>query len=56
MNLIGKKVTITTRDSIYFGEWGTIIDFDGEYYYVAISDDKTSVPVFDRTEFKVRRK
>lgn len=56
MNLVGKKVTITTRDSIYYGEWGTIVDFDDDYYYIAIADDKSFLPAFYRDEFKVKRK
>ena len=55
MKLIGKKVTITNKDSIYYGEWGTIIDYDGEVYYIAIADDRSSLPIFERNEFKVRR-
>lgn len=53
--LIGKKVYITDTESIYFGEWGTVVDFDGEVYYVAIADGKTSLPIFDRDQFRVPR-
>lgn len=54
-NLIGKEVTITSKDSWAYGEWGVIKDYDGEYYYVAIADDPTSQLVFDRKEFKIKK-
>lgn len=54
--LIGKKVFITDPDSIYFGEWGIVDDFDGEVYYVRIANGKGAMPIFDRDQFRVRRK
>lgn len=54
--LIGKRVTITNPESIYYGEWGTILDFDGEYHYIAIADGDGSVPIFTRDEFRVPRR
>jgi hypothetical protein len=54
--LIGKKVFITDPDSIYFGEWGIIADFDGEVYYVNIAGGKDSQPIFNRDQFRVPRK
>lgn len=54
-SLIGRKVIITDKDSMYYGEWGTIIGFDDAYYYVAIADGMDSVPIFKRDEFRVRR-
>ena len=54
-NLIGKQVTITSRDSWAYGEWGIIKDFDGDCYYVAIADDPNSTLIFDRNEFKVKK-
>ena len=56
MKLIGKKAYITNKESFYYGEWGTTIDFDGEYYYIAIADDNSAVPVFTRNEFIIHRK
>lgn len=53
--LIGKRAYITDPESWYFGEWGTIVDFDGEVYYIAIADGKTSLPIFDRDQFRVPR-
>lgn len=55
-NMIGKKVEIKDRYSLYFGEWGTIeaVDEDGTYY-IAIAGDKSSMPVFSRDQIKVRR-
>lgn len=54
--LIGKRVTITNPESMYYGEWGTILDFDGEYHYIAIADGDGSVPIFTRDEFRVPRR
>lgn len=53
--MIGKIAYITDRSSIYFGEWGEIVDYDGEVYYIAIACGKDSVPIFDRDQFRVRR-
>lgn len=53
--LIGKEVTITAKDSFHKGDWGTVIDFDGEYYYVAIFNDTNDTPIFARNEFKVKK-
>ena len=53
--LIGKQATITTKDSIYYGEWGTIKMFDGEYYHIAIYNDADMAVIFTRDEFRVRR-
>lgn len=53
MKLIGKKVMITSKYSFYYGEWGTIIDYDGDYYHVAIANDIKSAPIFARNEFKL---
>ena len=54
--LIGKEVTITEPTSIHYGDWGIVKDFDGEYYYVAMFNDESDMPVFIRDEFRVRRK
>ena len=54
--LIGKVAYITDTESIYFGEWGTIVDFDGEVYYIAIANGNDAQPIFDRDQFKVPRK
>jgi ribosomal protein L21E len=53
--LIGKKVYITDPESIYHGEWGEIMDYDGEVYHIAIAQGKTWV-IFDRDQFRVPRK
>ena len=52
--LIGKKVTITA--GFHTGDWGTVIDVDGEFYHVAMFDDLNDAPIFSRNEFKVTRK
>lgn len=56
--LIGKRVYVTDRESIYFGEWGIVDYFDGECYGIRIADgsaEKYSVPIFNRNQFKVPR-
>jgi hypothetical protein len=53
--LIGKVAFITDNESIYFNEWGRIIDFDGEVYYIAIANSKDSSNIFDRDQFRVPR-
>lgn len=53
--LIGKRVYITDRGSIYFGEWGIIDSFDGEVYYIRIANGTGSMPIFDRDQFRVPR-
>ena len=50
---IGKKCYIINKNSIYFGEWGIIKHFDGEFYHVAIANGTDSLPVFDRKEIKI---
>lgn len=50
-SLVGKMVDI--KSGYYSGEWGRVIAFDGEYYYIAIADDRNCMPVFSRNEFKV---
>lgn len=54
-DIVGKIVYITNKDSWYYGEWGRVISQDGDDYYVAIAEDKDSMPMFSRDEFKVRR-
>jgi len=53
--LIGKKVYITDKDSIYYDEWGIIKYYDGEYYHIAIANGVDSLPIFKRNEFKVKK-
>ena len=55
MKLIGKRVVIKNKDSIYYGEWGIVKYFDGECYHIAIADDRKNLVIFDRDEFIVRR-
>lgn len=54
--LIGRRVYIIDKDSIYFGEWGIVTDYDGEAYHIRIADGSDSVPIFDRSQFRVPRK
>lgn len=53
--LIGKKVFITDKESIYFDEWGIIDHFDGELYHIKIANGSSAVPVFDRWQFRIPR-
>lgn len=57
--LIGKKVVITAKESIYYGEWGIIDSYDGEYFYIRIADGRHdhghAYPIFQRNEFRVPR-
>lgn len=53
--LIGKRVYITDKESIYFDEWGIVDFFDGECYHVKIAGGGNSVPIFNRNQFKVPR-
>lgn len=54
--LIGKIAYITDPESIYFGEWGVIDDYDGDVYYIKIANGPDSIPIFDRDQFRVPRK
>jgi hypothetical protein len=54
-NLIGKEVKIIDRESFHYGDWGTVVDFDGEYYYIAIFGDVNDAPIFTRNQFKVSK-
>lgn len=58
-SLIGKRVDITDRDSMYYGHWGIVQHWDGETYHVgggSISvTGNGACPIFDRNQFKVRK-
>lgn len=57
--LIGKKVEIIDKESIYLGHWGYIKMFDGDVYHIeggSISLINSGLcPVFDRDQFRVKR-
>lgn len=53
--LVGRIAFITDPESIYFNEWGRIVDFDGELYYIAIANGRDGNRVFDRDQFRVPR-
>lgn len=55
MKNVGKKCYIKNKDSIYYGEWGIIKDFDGEYYHISIANGTDALPIFDRTEIHIPR-
>lgn len=55
--LIGKRVYITDKNSIYYQDWGIIKALNGDSFAVAIAngDDKHSYPIFDRDQFQIPR-
>lgn len=54
-DLIGKKVHIKDKESFHYNGWGRVVDFDGEYYHVAMFEDKDSVCIFNRKSLKVEK-
>jgi hypothetical protein len=54
-NLIGKKIIITDKESIYYNEWAIIKYFDEQQYHVAIANGTDSMPIFDRDQFKIMK-
>ena len=52
--LMGKEATITDPNSDYYGEWGIIKGFDGDYYHIALWNGDTCL-AFARSEFRVKR-
>lgn len=54
--LIGKVAYITTKDSMYCGEWGIIHHYDGEYYHIGIAGSRKDMLIFERKEFYIPRK
>lgn len=55
MKHIGKKCYITDKDSIYYGEWGIIRHYDGQYFHVAIANDSETLVIFTRSEIRIPR-
>lgn len=53
--LVGKRVYVVDKESIYYGEWGTVADFDGELYHGKIANGSDTMPVFDRKQLYVPR-
>lgn len=58
--MIGKRIEITDKESVYYGHWGFIKFWDGEVFHVSGGSTSTSfgelTPIFDRDQFIVRRK
>lgn len=54
-SLVGKRVIITNKDSWFYGEWGTVEFFDGDYYHVSIANGQDIFPIFDKKEFKLMK-
>lgn len=53
--LLGKRVYVVDKESLYYGEWGTVADYDGELYHVKIVDGSDTMPVFNRKQLYVPR-
>lgn len=54
-SLIGRKVDIVDKDSVHYGDWGRVLDFDGDNYHVAMMEDKDFVCVFSRRDLKITK-
>lgn len=55
-DLTGKKVYIIDKQSDYFREWGTIVQFDSNNeIYVAIANGQDSIPLFSIDQLKVAK-
>lgn len=52
--IIPASTEVYINSGTYKGEWGTIEDYDGENYYVALWGDNTSVLIFDADEISLR--
>lgn len=53
--MISKRAYVTDKESIYFGEWGTIAHYDGECYHLKIANGSGSMPMFNRDQLWVPR-
>ncbi|GIP61108.1 hypothetical protein J15TS10_49220 [Paenibacillus woosongensis] len=55
-----KKVFIIDKDSMYFGHWGFIEKYDGEFYHVSGGSISSSygelTPIFNRDQIRITRK
>lgn len=54
--LIGKRVIVNDKESIYHKEWGIVALFDGDYYHVKIANGEYDTPIFSRNQLRVPRK
>lgn len=53
--LIGRYVDIKKGNCWSEGDWGIIVDYDGDWYHLAYCGDLDDIPVFTRDEFRVPR-
>lgn len=53
--LIGKTVSLKDWEGRLNGDWGTIEDFDGEYYWIAFCGDRNDIKPYERSEFTIKR-
>lgn len=53
--MIGREVYINDKESIHYKDWGVIVDYDGEYYHVAIFNDKSHTVIFERNQLYIPR-
>lgn len=60
LGLIGKNVEVIDKESQYFGHWGYIANYDGDLFHIGGGSISSSygeiTPVFDRDQFKIKRK
>lgn len=53
--LIGRRVYIPDERGQFWGDWGIVIGYDGEYYHIAFAGDEKHTLVFTRSEIHVTR-
>ena len=52
--LVGKYVSMKGNSSDWSTcDWGVIVDYDGDWYHLAMYGDLDFIPVFTRDEFRV---
>ena len=53
--LKGKRVYIPDERGQFWGDWGIVVGYDGEYYHVAFAGDENNTLIFARREIRVVR-
>jgi hypothetical protein len=56
--LIGKRVSIIDKESLYYGHWGFIVAYDGSYHVSGGSISSSHgelTPIFNRDQLRVKR-
>ena len=52
---LGANVTLKDWNGRKTGDWGFIIDYDGEYYWIAFCGDMNDIKPYKRNEFTISR-